>query len=439
MKPSTFSLLLSTLAVVSATYLTSDPFPRRGPNHSLFTRQNGTQIPTNLTNAQLETSYQAQCSMANSATGQGLISADIQNATINSIAIDQSFSQIYAKLLVIDSENLDNGTLFAPTWKAINQNWTNILWASRTMASNSAAYCTEFTTVIMPFVANLTGPVPTTISVDLLKSYSDMADDLVAESNATSDAFADIINSITGFTATFSSFAAETGATDQKTIDDLNADIASLRAQIHDLNIAFTVDMVAIGVTVFATVAAIQLFPGSSSEILGAGLLALQIELVGLAVILGLRQTAQSTISDDQKKITTLTDELSQIAQADYTLAGIQNSTSTMDLQLQGFTAIWGAVKSDCTAVAEYLISLDTPETGSIPQVFWAADNEVHCVYESVANALTEYAIGIADSGIPPPTAKRALEDFPAKLHADAQALVAAAWAKANALQEADA
>ncbi|KAJ7927637.1 hypothetical protein B0H13DRAFT_2312267 [Mycena leptocephala] len=116
------SILFSTLAVASASHSENDVFLRRGPNYSLFPRQNGSQpIVGDLTNAQLETAYVAQCNATNSATGQAQILADIQNATTNAVAIDQSFSQIYAKLMVVDSENLNNGTLFAPTWQAINQ------------------------------------------------------------------------------------------------------------------------------------------------------------------------------------------------------------------------------------------------------------------------------------------------------------------------------
>jgi hypothetical protein len=70
----------------------------------------------------------------------------------------------------------------------------------------------------------------------------------------------------------------------------------------------------------------------------------------------------------------------------------------------------------------------------------------VNCVYDTLTTALQDvsglllichcpnvtpqYAIGIENSGIPPPT-KRDLSDFPATLHADVEALVAAARAKA--------
>jgi hypothetical protein len=83
------SILFSTLAVASASHSENDVFLRRGPNNSLIPRQNGSQpIVGDLTNAQLETAYVAQCNTTNSATGQAQILADIQNATTNAVAID---------------------------------------------------------------------------------------------------------------------------------------------------------------------------------------------------------------------------------------------------------------------------------------------------------------------------------------------------------------
>ncbi|KAJ6599533.1 hypothetical protein B0H10DRAFT_1959055 [Mycena sp. CBHHK59/15] len=458
MKPSTFSVLLSTLAVASASYLTSDSLPRGGPNQRRITPPNGPpQIPllTNLTNAQLETAYAAQCAAVNSATGQSQILADIGNTTVNSIAIDvcpsftllslfpahvsqESFSQIYAQLLLIDSQNLNNGAFFAPTWNAINQNWTNILWASRTIASNTAAYCTEFTTTVMPFVANLTGPIPTNISVEVLKSYSDMADDLAAEAEATSEAFTDIINAMTDFTATFSRFAAEEDAMDQQMLDFLLDNIASLKQEIIQYNIEIVEAEILMGVTVFGSVVCMLLFPEAAPFIFLAGIAALGIEAAEWANLQNERTAALSFLDQNITQAAVLTNELAEIAQANYTLSQIQNSANAMGMQLQGFSAIWAAVKSDCNSVAEYITVLNST-IATIPQIFWSTENNIHCVYESVATALTDYAIGISDSGIPPPTSKRALEKFPAKLHADTQALVAAARAKANERSESDA
>lgn len=91
-------------------------------------------------------------------------------------------------------------------------------------------------------------------------------------------------------------------------------------------------------------------------------------------------------------------------------------------------------------------------DTSGQPQVFWATTNNIHCVYESVANALIEvcsassvlytavreltprpqYGTGIANSGIPPPTSNSSLavDEFPDRLRAGTQAILAAAQVK---------
>ncbi|KAJ7270539.1 hypothetical protein C8J57DRAFT_1468535 [Mycena rebaudengoi] len=434
MKFSVLTVLLAGLVVAFATSLESNILPSRGPNHDIFRRQNTSNpVPTNLTNAQLEIAYEATCGAINSSVGESAIRADIANATNNSIAIDQTFSQIYAQLLVIDSENLNNGSLFGPTWKEIQQNWTNILFASRTTASNTAAYCTEFTTVIMPFVSNMTGPVPIEISVDVLQKYSNMADDLASEADATAQTFAEIMDSMNNFTAMFSAFAAAEGSADQQMIDQLNKDIAGLNHDIKIYHILIALDAVAMGLTVLSVPAILYVMPESGALMLHVAGVLFTAEIIGLAVLQTLVEQARADIKTKQDNITSLTVELDQISQDKYTLSEIQNSTQTMNLQLQAFAGIWGAVKSDCAAVSDYITSVPGAR---LPQALWAAQNQVQCVYEGVATGLTDYAIGISDSGIPPPTVdltrELASEDFPTKLQADTQALVAAAWAKAD-------
>ncbi|KAJ7270538.1 hypothetical protein C8J57DRAFT_1716576 [Mycena rebaudengoi] len=432
MKSSTFAALFSTLSVASATYLESDILAFRGPNHNLFRRQNGSQPTSNLTNPQLVVAYQAQCAAATSATGQAAIQADIGNATNNAIAITQSFTEIYAKLLVIDSENLNCGKLFAPTWNSINQNWTDILWASRTMASNTAAYCNEFTTTIMPLVTNFTAPIPVGISVEVLQNYSAMADTLASQAQNTSEAFSAIIDALTDFTATFQLFAVNQSSVDQGALDTLTSDVIALKASIKTYNKLIILDGVEIATTAVITVATMAVLPGFSVFIIAAAATALDFEIKDLKAVISKRDAAQATLDQDTPQIVSLTNELELIAQANYTLGNIQNSTSVMEDQLDAFTDIWNAVKSDCESVIEYIQFLNT----TIPEVYWATQNNVNCVYESLEVALIDYATGITNSGIPPPNSKRELvsDDFSAQLHADTAALVAVALAKANQL-----
>jgi hypothetical protein len=80
-----FPLVLSAV-FASGSVLTSYP-PARRDLIALLARQDQVPIPTNLTNTQLEDSYEAQCSAVNSAEGKSAIEADIAAATSNSLAI----------------------------------------------------------------------------------------------------------------------------------------------------------------------------------------------------------------------------------------------------------------------------------------------------------------------------------------------------------------
>ncbi|KAJ6560532.1 hypothetical protein DFH09DRAFT_1161227 [Mycena vulgaris] len=435
MKFSTFPLVLSGLAVACASILTHHPLAARRELNTLLSRQDQVPIPTNLTNAQLESGYSAVCSATNSATGQNAIQADIQSATANSLAISQTFQSILNKLTTIDSQNLNGGAKFAPKWQVISQNWTNILWASRTTASNTAAYCTEFTTVIMPFVANLTGPIPASLSVEVLSEYSDMASDLADAAQATSESFTTLNNSINAFTSSFQTFAIQQKAADQNQIDALNGDIARLQAEIATFNRDISAIAAAMGVTIFGTLAGVTFFPEFAPFIIGFGLFAVAGEAAAWGVLQHELNDAKAQLSSDQLQINSLENQLAQIAAANATLHTIEVSAQTMGQQLSGFSAIWNAVRSDCVEVSQYLKTANTPLARAIPQIFWGTINNVHCLYEGIAIGLEDYAIGIGSSGLPPPT-KRALggpANFASTLHADVQALVEAARIKAQA------
>ncbi|KAJ6529388.1 hypothetical protein B0H19DRAFT_1083131 [Mycena capillaripes] len=430
-----FPLVLSAGTVVAGGTLSDySPGLRRDLNALLSRQDVQVPIPTNLNNSQMESSYAAVCNASNSAVGKSTIQADIQAATSNSLAISvglaflQSFQNILNKLTFIDSENLNNGVTFAPKWQAIAQNWTNILWASRTTASNTVAYCTEFTTVIMPFTANRLGPVPASLSIEVLTQYSELADSLGDAAQATSEAFTELINSMNAFTSTFQTFALKQQAADQQMIDQLNSDIASLKAQIASFNIKIAVISAALGVTVLGTAAGVTAFPLLSPFIALAGLLAAAGEATALGILEHDLSNAKSQLTQDQNQVTALQNQLVQIAAANSTLHSIAATTQTMGQQIMGFSAIWAAVKNDCTIVSSYLNTL-------APQIFWATANNVDCLYEGIAIGLEDYAIGIANSGLPPPT-KRGFggpADFATTLHANVQELVASARAKAEA------
>ncbi|KAF8151094.1 hypothetical protein K438DRAFT_1988364 [Mycena galopus ATCC 62051] len=451
---STLPFVLSALTAVSASDFNSHLFAARRDLVDLLARQDQVPIPQNLTNAQLATAYQAQCAATTTAIGQATVQADIANATANSLAISATFQDILNKLTLIDSENLNGGKQFAPTWKAISQNWTNILWASRTTASNTAAYCSEFTSVIMPFVANMTGPIPTPVSVEVLSEYKQarilpyrsgtradglqMAGDLGTAAQATAQAFTDLANSLGAFTTTFQNFALALKSADQQTIDQLNSQIKTLQAQIAVYNVKITALSISLGATALGTAGGVALFPEFAPFIILFGLAAITGEATAFGVLQHQRSDAQSQLSADQSQVAQLQKQLDQIAAANATLHSISLATQTMSQQLGGFTDIWGAVKSDCDSVSTYLSTagnFSATIKAFAPQIFWATTNKVDCVYEALTTGLQDYAIGITNSGLSQPSSRRALGgpgNFAETLHADVQAILASARVKAH-------
>ncbi|KAJ6575839.1 hypothetical protein B0H10DRAFT_2103818 [Mycena sp. CBHHK59/15] len=284
----------------------------------------------------------------------------------------------------------------------------------------------------MPTVANHSAPVPINDSVQLLGEYRDMATDLENEAQATSQAFSNLNNTIMDFTALFATFADSQDSADHQMIDILNGDIANLQTQIDGYNTELSRLSKALEITAFAT-GALALLPGAGLLFVVAGAGALIGEGVEWDKVGDERSDATKLLHQDQSEVAQLQAQLNVIDGAKYTLSEIQNSTYNMGQQLQGFTSIWNAVRSDCDAVAEYLKFIGTNTSTILPLIFWGTVNNIDCLYESMATGLINYSIGIAGSGIPPPS-KRGLdmEDFPAKLHDNVEALVAATLAKDN-------
>ncbi|KAE9393928.1 hypothetical protein BT96DRAFT_1022799 [Gymnopus androsaceus JB14] len=378
----------------------------------------------------------------NSAEGSTAIQADIQNVTANSLAIQECACWIYdgqyigAQLSFIDSENLDSQK-FSPTWNEFEQQWTNILWASRTTASNTVAYCTEFTTVIMPFVANLSGPIPPTISVQVLQQYISEAQSLAASAQANAESFTWLQGNITTFVATFQNFASQQQAQDNTQIQQLMADIASLNSKIDGLQKEISDVGVALGATIFLDVFAILLFPEFAPLIIGAGVLAVAGEVAAYDSLKQQVQDSKNEIASDQAQISNLQNSLQIISLTDSTLGNTKNSTATLTTQLGAFDAIWSAVVDDSNQVISYLTDAESMTT--IPLIFWATINNVDCYYQAMASALINYADGISNSGIPAPTRRRSLEPLVidhAELHATATRLVSEGQAKVRAMAE---
>jgi hypothetical protein len=114
-----------------------------------------------------------------------------------------------------------------------HQQWTDVLWGSRDIASNTIAYCNEFTGVIMPFIANQTGTLcPISTAIEILQEYESEASDLEADSKAIGTAFQTLHGGLTNFNISYSDFASNQTTEDNNDILTLQTDITNLQQDI---------------------------------------------------------------------------------------------------------------------------------------------------------------------------------------------------------------
>ncbi|PPQ72232.1 hypothetical protein CVT26_006991 [Gymnopilus dilepis] len=400
-------------------------------------RRQSTPVVGNLSASQAQAGFEAMCSSASSPSGSSAITADINNVTVNSLAIETEFRNVAAQLAFIDSENLNNGKTFAPAWNDLAQAWTNILWASRDTASDTVAYCQEFIDTIMP--AALAESTTAPVGIELLQLYISEAESLEAQAQMTSDAFSALEKNLTTFTTMFNNFAVQLKQTDDGTIDSLLHDIAALNATISQLDKEINDIALALGVTVFVTVGASALLPEFAPLILGAGVIAVGGEAAAWGVLAKERSNDANQRSQDQAMVQELQQQETAIAQANSTLHSISNVTvPTMVTQLSAFVSIWNSVVSDCEQAKSYLNMTiqQSPIAPILPMTVWATFNHVPCIYEQVIPALNLYASGIDSSMIPPPTqGQLSLSSNWKKLtttqfHARVQSMVSATLAK---------
>ncbi|KAJ7645159.1 hypothetical protein DFH06DRAFT_1477014 [Mycena polygramma] len=425
MRLSTLPLVLSIFFVASARVLTSQPLAVR---QGLKLRQTQLPTPTNLTNPQRGISYLSQCRAATSGVGQTAIQIDIAGAKSNwewiNIKIQIMTNVILPAYSVVAPD-------LAPKFSAITQSWINILWASRATAMNTAAYATEFTAQIMPLVADLTGHgLPPILSQEALANFSGMATSLETAARSTSDAFTTLTNSLDAFNTELVRVIKDNPGT-VPIILRQESEIARLQAEIA----TYDTELSALGTAIGATAL------GSSSGVAGFPQFAPSVLVPGLAA-LGSDVTAYNALAAN------LANAKSQLQDALSTQAFGDELTQSMSQQVGSFTSVWNAVINDCTEVADFLVdaggivrifvSPSSPPcvlNSAQPQVLWATLNNVDCLYEAMATGLENYANAIENAGIPS-ASKRDLggsANFAATLHADVQALVSDARAKAHA------
>ncbi|KAJ7624358.1 hypothetical protein FB45DRAFT_1030514 [Roridomyces roridus] len=396
MKLASFFVYLFVLALATAS---SAAHPRQ--HLDLAARQTQPQPPTGLNNTDLEKSFQSLCSTSSSATGQNAIQADIKFAT--------TVWQLLSEGLLLGQLNL--GPCSGPTpsmqgaYNSMIQSWNNVLASSQ---------------------ATATGNIPTPLSQQVLANYSAMANSLEASAQATSQQFTDVMNTFNAFLDLTGECAAIMRANPGKypigffrRQTQAGSQYAALQTQISGF---IYHDAVGAGCcnqdNGFGNEPAVSLFSQFAPAVLrisgtGSG-------RCGRPNRLYHRRKQPEPYAQSQ-----LQNALIQLGMSD-------QMTQSMSAQVQSFSSIWSAVRSDCEEIAQYITFAEP--LAEIPQAFWATLTGVTCVYESMATGMQKYATGLASSGFP--KAKRASKDesanFADQLHAEVQALVSSAREQAR-------
>ncbi|KAF7336542.1 hypothetical protein MSAN_02286400 [Mycena sanguinolenta] len=360
-----------------------------------------TAIAQNLTSANAPAVYSAVCASSDSAVGQAAIASDINNVTVNVLAIQDKFDNIRTTLSIIDNEHLDSRQL-SPAWGQLSQNWTNLLWSSRTLASSIIVYCNELTDVLLPILQTVDPATAASTLVD----YKQESAPLNTSSHALAVGFEELQGDILNFYKMYVDFAANQTIVDNSTITELQTDIANLQSDIAIYRQKIADLGIAIGATVAGDVVLIGLFPQFSVILLAAGVGAIAGETAELEQDKARVATDENNINIDNEKIEALVAELQLIAAAQKNLELVNTTAAAASGEMNAFTDIWNAVNTDINKAVDYLdTSINQTNDTIIPILWWATLQEVpDCVYGPLMDGLNNYTIGIANSGLPQPT-----------------------------------
>ncbi|KAJ7731766.1 hypothetical protein B0H16DRAFT_1893247 [Mycena metata] len=153
----------------------------------------------------------AICASSDSTVGPAAIAAEINNITVNVLAIQDKFDAI---LSIIDSENLDSRK-FSPAWGQRSQNWTHLLCGSRKLASDIIVYCNELT--------------------DVWRTKVQESAPLNASSEAMAQGFDELYGDFLNFYKLYQDFAVNQSISTNSTIMQLQTKIDSLRSEIKTI------------------------------------------------------------------------------------------------------------------------------------------------------------------------------------------------------------
>ncbi|KAF8877305.1 hypothetical protein CPB84DRAFT_1752190 [Gymnopilus junonius] len=264
---------------------------------------------------------------------------------------------------------------FNLAWGNIVNAFVRIIDLSTNTATNVAAYATDFTENVIPYIANQTdnGAIPLDNAIQTIQGFIAEAGTLQSSALATAQSFSNFQTNLSVFSGTFQAFARSVNMMDNLTIDGLENDIKSLNITVQSLDTQIAGIAKEIDATAIASVAVLSIFP-----IFGELGVRRPDELINQR-----KERDQRKITSDESSIKTLEAHDALIIQANEAINDVKELSLDTTFRIGAFDAIWAAVVDDCRQVIDYL-----NDAAEIPLVLWSTLNNVACYYQSLADAL---------------------------------------------------
>lgn len=348
------------------------------------------------------------------------------------LKVDQTFVKVSGQLADVDnnSYNDKNGKpipKLQPQWDAFHRRYIQVLWSSRDVATDTAAYLKDFYTSYLPAIEEAIELMSTQTSEARLQTIKDLQPDFdeflkkqnpaTAQSNRPAPAgtdplsvsqvqsqdFLDLKNQIEAFKNTFGTFAADASTeleqklkTVDATISRLNLEIAGYEAVIKGLAIAMGATALVAGAGALGALFAFgPLGPAVALGVLIVGAVAMVGQLSALIVFLVKRDATEDELAAAKAEKADIEKQLA-------TLRALKSKleTQTADItyitgRLDQFANIWSLVASDARECNTYLKNASEAKG----YVFLKSRTALlKSSYASLYAGLKEYATKVSES-----------------------------------------
>jgi len=353
------------------------------------------------------------------------------------LKVDQSFVKVSNQLADVDKNEYKdkNGKpipKLKPQWDGFHKTYIHILWGSRDIATDTAAYIKDFYTSYLPAIDEAIELMSTQTSAERVQTIKDLQPDFdeflkkqnpataqstrpppagtdpLSVSQVQSQDFLDLKNNIEAFKSTFGTFADDTSAelkqklqTVESKITRLNLEIAGYQTVIKGLAIAMGATALVAGAGALGALFAFgPLGPAVALGVLIVGALAVVAELAALIVFLKKRDDAEDELTKAKDDKANIEKQLATLVALKSKLEAQTTDINYITGRLDQFANIWSLVASDAKECNAYLQNASEAKG----YVFLKSRTALlKRSYASLYTGLKEYATTVSNSGATKP------------------------------------